>query len=162
MRSFALMGVHACVAVTAVTVQNSRGVTGYQEIDSDIVADQIRAVVTDIGIGAAKTGMLASSAIIEAVVTTCTDLGIGGDGPIPLVVDPVCASMHGDPLAAEALDDLRGSLIPRATVVTPNLDEVRLITGIDVVGAQTQRAAARTARSGARWALVKGGHLGEQ
>jgi len=161
MRSFALMGVHACVAVTAVTVQNSRGVTGYQEIDSDIVADQIRAVVTDIGIGAAKTGMLASSAIIEAVVTTCTDLGIGGDGPIPLVVDPVCASMHGDPLlAAEALDDLRGSLIPRATVVTPNLDEVRLITGIDVVGAQTQRAAAHALLDlGARWALVKGGHL---
>lgn len=161
MRSFALMGVHACVAVTAVTVQNSRGVSGYQEIDPAIVADQIRAVVTDIGIGAAKTGMLASSAIISSVVATCCDLGIGGDGPIPLVVDPVCASMHGDPLlAADALDAVRTELIPLATVVTPNLDEVRLITGIDVVDAQTQRTAARALLAlGARWALVKGGHL---
>ncbi|GED96628.1 bifunctional hydroxymethylpyrimidine kinase/phosphomethylpyrimidine kinase [Gordonia crocea] len=161
MRSFALMGVHACVAVTAVTVQNSTGVSGYQAIDPPIVADQIRAVVTDIGIGAAKTGMLASSAIINAVVSTCADLGIGGDGDIPLVVDPVCASMHGDPLlAADALDDLRAALIPRATIVTPNLDEVRLITGIDVVDEKTQRAAARALLDlGARWALVKGGHL---
>ncbi|MFT4201444.1 bifunctional hydroxymethylpyrimidine kinase/phosphomethylpyrimidine kinase [Gordonia sp. (in: high G+C Gram-positive bacteria)] len=161
MRTFALLGVHACVAVTAVTVQNSQGVSGYQEIDPQIVADQIRTVVTDIGIGAAKTGMLASSAIIGAVVDTCADLGIGGDGPIPFVVDPVCASMHGDPLLApEALEDVRTELIPRATVVTPNLDEVRLITGIDVVDAQTQRAAARALHDlGATWALVKGGHL---
>ena len=156
MRSFALMGVHACVAVTAVTVQNSRGVSGYQEIDPAIVADQIRAVVTDIGIGAAKTGMLASSAIISSVVATCCDLGIGGDGPIPLVVDPVCASMHGDPLlAADALDAVRTELIPLATVVTPNLDEVRLITGIDVVDAHEscrnrlrQRRLAYTGRAG--------------
>ncbi|MFT3898931.1 MAG: bifunctional hydroxymethylpyrimidine kinase/phosphomethylpyrimidine kinase [Gordonia sp. (in: high G+C Gram-positive bacteria)] len=161
MRTFALLGVHACVAVTAVTVQNSQGVTGYQEIDPRIVADQIRAVVTDIGVGAAKTGMLASSAIIDAVVAATGEVGIGGDGPIPFVVDPVCASMHGDPLLAdEALDDLRDELIPRATVVTPNLDEVRLITGIDVVDADTQRAAARALHDlGARWALVKGGHL---
>ncbi|GAB08493.1 phosphomethylpyrimidine kinase [Gordonia araii NBRC 100433] len=161
MRSFALMGVHACVAVTAVTVQNSRGVSGYQEIDPAIVGDQIRSVVTDIGVDAAKTGMLASSAIIEAVVATCADLGIGGAGPTPLVVDPVCASMHGDPLLAdEALDDVRRKLIPQATVVTPNLDEVRLITGIDVVDAPSQRAAARALHDlGARWALVKGGHL---
>ncbi|QKT06105.1 bifunctional hydroxymethylpyrimidine kinase/phosphomethylpyrimidine kinase [Gordonia sp. X0973] len=161
MRSFALMGVHACVAVTAVTVQNSTGVSGFQEIDPPIVADQIRAVVTDIGVGAAKTGMLASGAIIDAVVDACVELGTGGDGPIPLVVDPVCASMHGDPLlAADALDDLRGKLIPRATVVTPNLDEVALITGIEVVDGESQRAAARALHDlGARWALVKGGHL---
>ncbi|MDY6808063.1 MAG: PfkB family carbohydrate kinase, partial [Actinomycetota bacterium] len=71
------------------------------------------------------------------------------------------ASMHGDPLlAAEALDTLRSTLIPIATVVTPNLDEVRLITGIDVVDAGTQRDAARALhRLGAQWALVKGGHL---
>lgn len=161
MRSFALMGVHACVAVTAVTVQNSQGVSGYEEITPSIVADQIHSVVSDIGIGAAKTGMLASSAIIGAVVASCTELGIGGDGPIPLVVDPVCASMHGDPLLAKsALDDVRNSLIPLATVVTPNLDEVRLITGIDVHDSATQRTAARALHAlGARWALVKGGHL---
>lgn len=78
-----------------------------------MVAGQITSVVTDIGIGAAKTGMLASSAIIEAVVAACAPLSIGGDGTIPLVVDPVCASMHGDPLlAAEALDTLRNTPFP--------------------------------------------------
>ncbi|GAA1482190.1 bifunctional hydroxymethylpyrimidine kinase/phosphomethylpyrimidine kinase [Gordonia sinesedis] len=161
MRTLALLGVHACVAVTAVTVQNSVGVTGYQEIRPEIVADQVRSVVTDIGVGAAKTGMLASSAIIESVVDVCRDLGIGGSGPIPLVVDPVAASMHGDQLLAdEALDALRSRLFPIATVVTPNLDEVRLITGIEVVDARTQRQAAEALHGlGAQWALVKGGHL---
>ncbi|GAB07302.1 phosphomethylpyrimidine kinase [Gordonia amarae NBRC 15530] len=161
LRTFATLGVHGCVAVTAVTVQNSLGVQGFQEIEPAVVAGQITSVVTDIGIGAAKTGMLASSAIIEAVVAACAPLSIGGDGTIPLVVDPVCASMHGDPLlAAEALDTLRNTLFPIATVVTPNLDEVRLITGIDVVDDATQRDAARALHGlGARWALVKGGHL---
>ncbi len=161
MRTCALLGVHACVAVSAVTVQNSLGVSGFQAIDPDVVAAQVRSVVTDIGVGAAKTGMLASSAIITAVVEVTTEVGIGGDGPIPLVVDPVCASMHGDPLlAAEAVDTLRSKLIPHATVVTPNLDEVRLITGIDVVDSASQHEAARTLHElGARWALVKGGHL---
>ncbi|MFZ2242976.1 MAG: bifunctional hydroxymethylpyrimidine kinase/phosphomethylpyrimidine kinase [Gordonia amarae] len=161
LRTFATLGVHGCVAVTAVTVQNSLGVQGFQEIEPAVVAGQITSVVADIGIGAAKTGMLASSAIIEAIVAACTSLGIGGDGTIPLVVDPVCASMHGDPLlAAQALDTLRDTLFPIATVVTPNLDEVRLITGIDVVDDATQRDAARALHGlGARWALVKGGHL---
>ncbi|MEE3849932.1 bifunctional hydroxymethylpyrimidine kinase/phosphomethylpyrimidine kinase [Gordonia sp. LSe1-13] len=161
MRTFALLGLHGCVAVTAVTVQNSLGVQGFQEIEPETVAAQMRSVVTDIGVGAAKTGMLASAPIIEAVAKECVGLGIGGAGSVPLVVDPVCASMHGDPLlATEALDTLRSALIPLATVVTPNLDEVALITGIQVVDQQTQRAAARSLHAlGARWALVKGGHL---
>lgn len=161
MRTCALLGVHACVAVTAVTVQNSLGVSGFQAIDAEVVAAQVRSVVTDIGIGAAKTGMLATSAIIDAVVDVTGELGIGADGPVALVVDPVSASMHGDPLlAADALNTLRDKLIPRATVVTPNLDEVRLITGIDVVDRSTQRDAARALHGyGARWAVVKGGHL---
>ncbi|MDL9937007.1 bifunctional hydroxymethylpyrimidine kinase/phosphomethylpyrimidine kinase [Gordonia sp. ABSL1-1] len=161
MRTFALLGLHACVAVTAVTVQNSMGVSGFQEIEPSVVAAQIDCVVDDIGIGAAKTGMLASAPIIEAVAEQCVASGIGRDGRVPLVVDPVCASMHGDPLlAADALDTLRSALFPLATVVTPNLDEVRLITGIDVVDSDGQRAAARALHDlGARWALVKGGHL---
>lgn len=161
LRTFALLGVHGCVAVTAVTVQNSVGVQGFQEIDPQIVADQMTSVVTDIGIAAAKTGMLASAAIVEAVADTCIELGIGGDGPVPLVVDPVCASMHGDPLlAADALDALRERLFPLATVVTPNLDEVGLITGITVTDDASQQAAAQALLDlGARWALVKGGHL---
>ncbi|GGK51911.1 bifunctional hydroxymethylpyrimidine kinase/phosphomethylpyrimidine kinase [Nocardia camponoti] len=160
-RTMALCGVHACVAVAAVTVQNSVGVSGFHEIPPSIVADQVRVVVSDIGIGAAKTGMLASTAIIEAVADVCAEVGIGRNGSVPLVVDPVAASMHGDPLLHEsALDAVRNTLIPLATVVTPNLDEVRLITGIEVVDDATARQAAQALHKlGAQWAIVKGGHL---
>jgi hydroxymethylpyrimidine/phosphomethylpyrimidine kinase len=157
MRTMALLGVHACVAVTAVTVQNTLGVKSFHEVPDDVVAGQIEAVVSDIGVQAAKTGMLASAAIIAAVAATWRRLEL----TIPLVVDPVCASMHGDPLLArEALDSLRDELFPLATLVTPNLDEVRLLVDIDVVDATSQRAAAKALHAlGPRWALVKGGHL---
>jgi hydroxymethylpyrimidine/phosphomethylpyrimidine kinase len=157
MRTFALLGVHSCIAVTAVTVQNTLGVKSFHEVPSDVVAGQIEAVVTDIGIQAAKTGMLASPEIIETVAATWRGLGL----TVPLVVDPVSASMHGDPLMAPAaLDSLRTQLFPLATLVTPNLDEVRLLVGIDVVDAESQRAAAKALHElGPRWALVKGGHL---
>jgi hydroxymethylpyrimidine/phosphomethylpyrimidine kinase len=157
MRSMALLGVHACVAVTAVTVQDTLGVKSFHEVPDDVVAGQIEAVVTDIGVQSAKTGMLASSAIIAAVAATWRRLGL----TVPLVVDPVCASMHGDPLLApEALDSLRNQLLPLATLVTPNLDEVRLLVDIDVVDATSQRAAAKALHAlGPQWALVKGGHL---
>ena len=160
-RTMALCGVHACVAVAAVTVQNTVGVSGFHEIPPQIVADQVRVVVRDIGVGAAKTGMLASTAIIEAVADVCREVGIGRDADVPLVVDPVAASMHGDPLLhAEALDAVRNTLIPLATVVTPNLDEVRLITGIEVVDDATARTAAEALHAlGAQWSIVKGGHL---
>ena len=157
MRTMALLGVHACVAVTAVTVQNTLGVRSFHEVPADIVAGQIDTVATDIGIQAAKTGMLASSDIIGAVVDTWQRLELA----VPFVVDPVCASMHGDTLLApSALDILRDQLFPLATVVTPNLDEVRVLVGIDVVDATSQRAAAQALHAlGPRWALVTGGHL---
>jgi hydroxymethylpyrimidine/phosphomethylpyrimidine kinase len=157
MRTMALLGVHACVAVSAVTVQNSLGVNGFHEIPADVVAAQIEAVVTDIGIQAAKTGMLASSPIVDAVAATWRRLEL----TVPLVVDPVCASMHGDALLTpSALDSLREQLFPFATLVTPNLDEVRLLVDIDVVDTDSQRAAAKALHAlGPRWALVKGGHL---
>jgi hydroxymethylpyrimidine/phosphomethylpyrimidine kinase len=157
MRTMALLGVHACVAVTAVTVQNTLGVKGFHEVPDDFVAGQLEAVVTDIGIQAAKTGMLASSAIIAAVATTWRRLEL----TIPLVVDPVSASMHGDALLApSALDSLRNQLFPLATLVTPNLDEVRLLVDIEVIDSTSQRAAAKALHAlGPRWALVKGGHL---
>ncbi len=157
MRTFAMLGVHGCVAVTAVTVQNSTGVKGFHEIPLDVIAGQISAVTEDIGIQAAKTGMLASSEIIGTVAETWRAEGL----TVPLVVDPVCASMHGDPLLhPSALDSLRGELFPLATLVTPNLDEVRLLVDVDVVDADTQREAARKLHAlGPQWALVKGGHL---
>ncbi|WP_156687765.1 bifunctional hydroxymethylpyrimidine kinase/phosphomethylpyrimidine kinase [Mycobacterium sp. Marseille-P9652] len=157
MRTMALLGVHACVAVTAVTVQNTLGVKEFHEVPDGVVAGQIEAVVTDIGVQAAKTGMLASAAIIDTVADTWRRLRAS----VPLVVDPVCASMHGDALLpVSALDTLRQRLFPLATLVTPNLDEVRLLVGIDVVDAHSQRAAAQALHAlGPRWVLVKGGHL---
>ncbi|MBB2992778.1 hydroxymethylpyrimidine/phosphomethylpyrimidine kinase [Mycolicibacterium iranicum] len=159
MRAFAMLGVHGSAAVTAVTVQNSLGVRAFYEVPIDIVAGQISAVASDIGIEAAKTGMLASKDIIEAIVTTWR--GEKLDGVVPLIVDPVCASNNGEPLLhVSALAALRDDLFPMATLVTPNLDEVRLLVGIDVVDDATQRDAARALHAlGPRWALVKGGHL---
>ena len=167
LRTFTVCGVHGCVAVTAVTVQNSLGVSGVVEIPADAVADQIRAVVTDIGVGAVKTGMLASASIIKAVAQVCDEVGIGataaGPAGVPFVVDPVAASMHGDQLLADtALDALLAELFPRATLVTPNLDEVRLLVGIDVRSREQQYQAARALHAlGPSWVLVKGGHLRE-
>ena len=164
LRTFTACGVHGCVAVTAVTVQNSMGVTGVVEIPPSTVAAQIRAVGTDIGVGAAKTGMLASAAIIEAVAAVCDEVGIGRSAVTPFVVDPVAASMHGDQLLADdALDALRTELFPRATLVTPNLDEVRLLVGLDVTSRRLQYDAARAVHAlGPEWVLIKGGHLRDE
>ncbi len=159
LRTFTLLGVHPLVAVTAVTAQNSLGVKGFHEIPTAMIAGQIEAVATDIGVQAAKTGMLASSEIIETVAESWRGLGLAGS--TPFVVDPVCASMHGDPLLhPSALGTLRTALFPLATVVTPNLDEVRLLVDIEVVDSRSQRDAARALHAlGPQWALVKGGHL---
>lgn len=159
LRTFTACGVHGCVAVTAVTVQNSVGVTGFVAIPPATVADQIRVVANDIGVAAAKTGMLASAAIISAVADVCDEVGIGRS--VPLVVDPVAASMHGDTLLADdALAALRTQLLPLATLITPNLDEVRLLVGIDVGSRAEQYIAAKQLHAlGPQWVLVKGGHL---
>ncbi|MGH3868633.1 MAG: bifunctional hydroxymethylpyrimidine kinase/phosphomethylpyrimidine kinase [Pseudonocardiaceae bacterium] len=164
LRTFTTCGVHGCVAVTAVTVQNSLGVTAIVEIPPSTVADQVRAVVTDIGVSAAKTGMLASAAIIRAVAGVCDEVSIGRRHGVPLVVDPVAASMHGDPLlSADALAVLRSELLPRATLITPNLDEVRLLIGLDVSSpAQLYDAARALHAQGPQWVLVKGGHLHDE
>jgi hydroxymethylpyrimidine/phosphomethylpyrimidine kinase len=161
LRTFTACGVHGCVAVTAVTVQNSVGVSGFVELPPETVAAQIEAVVTDIGVGAAKTGMLASAAIIDAIAKTCEKVGIGRTAPVPFVVDPVSASMHGDPLLHEsALDALRTKLFPMATLVTPNTDEVRLLVGVEVTDRASQYTAARALHAlGPAAVLVKGGHL---
>jgi hydroxymethylpyrimidine/phosphomethylpyrimidine kinase len=162
-RALTACGAHACVAVTAVTVQDSLGVSGVHVLPPEVVAAQIVAVATDVGLGAAKTGVLAGAATIEAVVAACDEVGIGADGRTPLVLDPVAASKHGDQLLADsALEAFRALLFPRATIVTPNLDEVRLLVGIDVHDRAAQYTAAKAFHElGARNVLVKGGHLVE-
>jgi hydroxymethylpyrimidine/phosphomethylpyrimidine kinase len=161
LRTFFACGVHGMTAITAVTVQNSLGVTGVSVIPPEVVAAQIETVADDIGVLAAKTGMLATAEIIAAVAKACDRVHIGRDGTIPFVVDPVAASMHGDQLLHDdAMAALRTELFPRATIVTPNLDEVRLLTGIDVRDHDQQREAARVLHAmGPLWALVKGGHM---
>ncbi|GAA1199457.1 bifunctional hydroxymethylpyrimidine kinase/phosphomethylpyrimidine kinase [Prauserella alba] len=160
LRTFFACGVHGMTAVTAVTVQNSLGVEDFAEIPSNVVTAQIRAVTGDMGADAAKTGMLATAEIITAVAKTLGEVGIGRDADVPFVVDPVAASMHGDPLLREeALEAIRTELLPRATLVTPNLDEVRLLTGVEVTDTESRRAAAEALLAlGPRWVLVKGGH----
>ena len=163
LRALTACGVHACLAVTAVTVQNTVGVTGVHTLPPETVAAQIEAVATDIGLDAVKTGMLATSAIIRAIAEACDRVGIGADGPTPFVVDPVAASVHGEQLLAdEALDAFRSLLFPRATLVTPNLDEVRLLVGVEVHDRAAQYEAAKLLHAmGPRYVLVKGGHLVE-
>lgn len=161
LRAFFASGVHGMMAVTAVTVQNSVGVEGFTELPASVVAAQIESVATDIGVGAAKTGMLASAEIIEAVAEACARVGIGRGGRSPFVVDPVAASMHGDALLrADALAALRSTLFPLASLVTPNLDEVRLLTDLEVRTRADMLEAAKVLHSyGPHWVLVKGGHL---
>jgi hydroxymethylpyrimidine/phosphomethylpyrimidine kinase len=161
LRALAACGVHGCVAVTAVTVQNTLGVTGVHVVPPAVVAAQVEAVATDIGLDAVKTGMLAGTETVEAVADVCARLGVGAGAAVPFVVDPVAASVRGEPLLTDAaLDAIRTLLLPRATVLTPNLDEVRLLTGIDVRDRAGQHAAARALHAmGPRWVLVKGGHL---
>src|SRR5699024_511333 len=119
LRAFFANHVHGMTAVTAVTVQNTRGVNDVVRIPPEQVAAQIDAVAGDIGIDAAKTGVLAATDTIEAVVAACDRNGIGGSGSTAFVVDPVAASRAGEPLLApDALRVLRDEMLPRATLVT--------------------------------------------
>jgi len=156
LKTFLCCGVHGMSAVTAVTVQNSLGVTGVHEMSADTVVEQIEAVVTDIGVAATKTGMLATAEIVHAVAGCLDRLDVG-----PLVVDPVCASQHGDPLLRpDAITAMTGELFPVADLVTPNLGEVKVLTGLVVTDVPAMRAAAKVLHDlGPRWVLVKGGHL---
>ena len=155
LKTMLALGVHGMTAITAITAQNSLGVVGVWPLPAAALRAQIRAVVDDIGVDAIKIGMLGSA---EAAAVVADELrGVTA----PVVVDPVCASKHGDVLIApDALGVLRDRVIPLATVVTPNLAEVELLTGVAVgSGSDLQRAAVAVHRLGARWTLVKGGHL---
>lgn len=155
LKTMLALGVHGMSVVTAVTAQNSLGVKGVWELPVEAVKGQYRAVVDDIGVQAVKTGMLSSAALVEAVAELLAATAA------PAVVDPVGVSKHGDALlAATALDAVRGELLPRATVATPNLDEVTQLTGVVVETEDDMRRAADAVLAyGPAWALIKGGHL---
>jgi hydroxymethylpyrimidine/phosphomethylpyrimidine kinase len=156
LKTFAALGTYGMSVVTALTAQNTIGVHGVHEVPASFVRDQLDAVATDIGTDATKLGMLASADIIKAVAA-----GLREHDLRTLVVDPVAASKHGDPLLRpEAVDALRDEILPLAEVVTPNLGEVALLTGVEVHDVDDlPRAAAALLALGPRWVLVKGGHL---
>ena len=143
LKTFAALGVYGTSALTAVTAQNTLGVTGVQELPPDMVALQIDAVVSDIGADAVKTGMLANSGIVRVVADKVTEHGLPN-----LVVDPVMVAKGGDPLLQEeAVDALRTLLVPLALVVTPNLPEASVLVGYRVATLEQARRAAK----GHRW-----------
>lgn len=157
LKTFFALGCHGMSAVTALTAQNTVAVTGVYEVDPTFVVQQIEAVVTDIGVDAAKTGMLATAPLVEAVAKAVEAFDIRR-----LVVDPVSVSKHGDRLLAEdALDAVRTVLLPLAEVVTPNLHEAAALAGTDPIGtAEEMKDAARAIHAfGPRTVLVKGGHF---
>ncbi|MEP7053950.1 MAG: bifunctional hydroxymethylpyrimidine kinase/phosphomethylpyrimidine kinase [Actinomycetota bacterium] len=148
-------GVHVSTAVTAITAQNSLGVQGIWVMDADVVQAQIRSVLDDIGADVIKTGMLGDAPVAEMVADEIERSGL------PAVVDPVCISTTGAALLTdEAIAVYRERLIRLSTVVTPNMPEVHALTGLDVAQASDLPAAAAALLAlGARWVLVKGGHL---
>ena len=156
LKTFLMHGVHGMSALTALTAQNTIGVQGVSEVPVDFVRQQIASVATDIGVDAAKTGMLASAPIIEAVAEAIAEHGIPN-----VVCDPVFVSKHGDPLLAEsAVEALRTRLLPLATVITPNVPEAEGLLGRAISSAEPDEDAARDlVRLGPQWVLLKGGHL---
>ena len=156
LKTFAAHGVYGTCAITAVTAQNTLGVTMVEAMPADLVTAQIEAVASDIGVHAVKTGMLATAAIVEAVAAAVRDLEL----PL-LVVDPVMVAKSGDSLV---LDDvaatMKTELLKRAFLVTPNIPEAETLSGVTIHNEHDRREAARRiAALGAKNVVIKGGHL---
>ncbi|WP_067481705.1 bifunctional hydroxymethylpyrimidine kinase/phosphomethylpyrimidine kinase [Actinomadura hibisca] len=155
LKTMLALGVHGMSVIAAVTAQNSLGVQGYWELPPEAVRAQLDSVLSDIGAHAVKTGMLASTPLVETVAEVLATVDA------PVIVDPVGVSKHGDTLlAAEAVEAVRTRLLPVATVATPNLWEVEQLTGVKVVDESGLREAAEAVKAlGPAWVLIKGGHL---
>jgi hydroxymethylpyrimidine/phosphomethylpyrimidine kinase len=155
LKTFAALGVHGTSAITAITAQNTTGVTDILELPTSLVRAQIDAVVADIGVQAAKTGMLSSAEIIATVAEAIERCSIRN-----LVVDPVMVAKGGAKLLRDdAVSELRERLLPLAAVITPNLPEAQVLLGRQILTLDERRRAARDlVAMGARAAVVKGGH----
>lgn len=149
------LGGYAATAITAVTVQNTLGVTGVHPIPLDVVAAQARAVLSDIGADAIKTGMLGDAATVELVAQLLDE------ARVPAVVDPVMVAKGGASLLAQAaVAAVRELLIPRAALLTPNAPEAEALTGLTVMSADDLRRAGEALLAmGAKAVLMKGGHV---
>jgi hydroxymethylpyrimidine/phosphomethylpyrimidine kinase len=150
------LGGYAATAITALTAQNTRGVFGVVPVAPAFIRQQLEVVLDDIGADCVKTGMLHDSEVIEAVAGT-----LAKAPEVPLVVDPVMIAKGGESLLqAAAIATLKARLLPRATVLTPNLPEAEALTGLAIADREAMRRAGETLRAmGAEAVLVKGGHL---
>ena len=154
LKTFHQFGVYGAAVVTLITVQNTRRVSRVEHLAADLVTEQIRALVEDIPPHAAKTGALGSRAVVEAVAQEARRFSF------PLVVDPILAGTLGALLGEGAFEALVEHLLPRAFLVTPNLQEASAVLGLPVDGRETMiQAARKMLHLGARNVLVKGGHL---
>lgn len=155
LKTFAALGVYGTSAITAVTAQNTLGVTRVCALNPELVGAQIDAVMDDIGAHALKTGMLANRAIIEVVAKKIRQHRLKN-----IVIDPVMVATSGDLLIAKnAVRALRSGLIPLATVVTPNLPEAEQLTGMKLrTWEEIETAAQRIVAMGAKSVVIKGGH----
>jgi hydroxymethylpyrimidine/phosphomethylpyrimidine kinase len=149
------LGGYAATAITAVTVQNTLGVTGVHPIPLEVIAAQARAVLGDIGADTIKTGMLGDAATVELVARLLDE------AQVPAVIDPVMVAKGGASLLAQAaVAAVRGLLIPRAALLTPNAPEAEALTGLTVTSTDDlRRAGEALLAAGARAVLMKGGHV---
>ncbi|RAK58249.1 bifunctional hydroxymethylpyrimidine kinase/phosphomethylpyrimidine kinase [Phenylobacterium deserti] len=149
------LGGYAATAITAVTVQNTLGVSGVHPIPLDVVEAQARAVLDDIGADVIKTGMLADTGVVRLVARLLDD------SAVPAVVDPVMIAKGGASLLADdAIATVRGELVPRSALLTPNAPEAAALTGLAVETTDDlRRAGEALLELGARAVLMKGGHV---
>lgn len=156
-KTVTMLGQYAATAITAITVQNTLGVSDVCGMGPALINAQIRAVVEDVGADTIKTGMLHSSAVIEGLIETLDELSWGG----ALIVDPVMVATSGDRLVDKAaIKTIRTVLLPRASIVTPNIPEAEVLTGHVIQSVDDMKRAAETILSlGAEGVLLKGGHL---
>lgn len=156
LKTFAALGVFGTSAITAITAQNTLGVTAVAEVPVEVISDQIEAVVSDIGLDVVKTGMLSSTEIVECVVEAVERLQLA-----PLVVDPVMIAATGAQLLQDdAVESVRNQLVPQASVVTPNVPEAETLTGVEIESVEDMElAGGELVMMGANAAVVKGGHF---
>lgn len=156
LKTFSAHGVYGMAVITALTAQNTVGVRDAFDVPPEFVRAQLEAVLDDLPVGAAKTGMLSVPETIEAVASV-----IGSRGLPFLVVDPVMVATSGDPLLRDdAVDVLVAHLFPLATLITPNVPEAQRLTGMEIRTVEQMRAASEAlVRRGARGVLITGGHL---
>ena len=156
-KTVTMLGGYAATAITALTIQNTLGVSGVVATAPRVVRAQMEAVLKDIGVDVLKTGMLGDKTLVETLAEAFEDLASG----VPRVVDPVMVASSGDSLLPkDAVDAVRQLMVPGAALVTPNAPEAEVLTGKAVDGLNGQRRAAeKLLEMGAVAALVKGGHV---